>query len=252
MLYGEIENKVIVALDTACALGRVTGAYIDSDTYRADYIRTSNSDMPILALADMYSYGDVITVLSDKKMQSEDVCKDMLLYKNGLTVSDVDGNVLGISNELPLSGGKRNRVFFADDKRIQLRSVVSAGKDFIIVNPRYKKIGEKEELPKKAELISDKPAATEVAIPLSAMPTETVGDINFDSVRGGNSRPAVYRKEERMPENDYNFLIGKHVKRDLTDLTRTFLIKSGTVINERVIEYAKKAGKLIELTVNSI
>jgi hypothetical protein len=42
------------------------------------------------------------------------------------------------------------------------------------------------------------------------------------------------------------------VERDITDITRTFIIRAGTVINERVIDSAKRAGKLVDLTINSI
>jgi len=50
---------------------------------------------------------------------------------------------------------------------------------------------------------------------------------------------------------DYNFLLGRRVERDVVDLTRTFLIRAGTIINERTIVNAQRAGKLVDLTINS-
>ena len=45
----------------------------------------------------------------------------------------------------------------------------------------------------------------------------------------------------------YDFLIGKRVSQEVSDISRSFVLMAGTIITERVIENARRAGKLSDL-----
>lgn len=52
--------------------------------------------------------------------------------------------------------------------------------------------------------------------------------------------------------NDYSFLVGRIVVRDIIDNANNVYIRKGTVINNSVIDMAKKGGKLVYLSLSSL
>jgi hypothetical protein len=55
-----------------------------------------------------------------------------------------------------------------------------------------------------------------------------------------------------LPPADYGFLLRRRLEKDVTDLTGTLLLRAGSLVDGTVIKTAKNAGKLVDLTLNSV
>ena len=69
------------------------------------------------------------------------------------------------------------------------------------------------------------------------------------------SKAYSYDEDARTPTRvicDYEFLLGRTLGADLTTYTGELIAKQNSVVTDTTVEKARKAGKLVELTLNSI
>lgn len=224
MLLSEIRNKKLVSLSTAEVLGTVGGVYIDRSTYRVRYIFTEG-DTRIYAPERIYAHKDILTVFdaSDEPLER---AAGMLRYAVGVDVYGVNGEYLGKTKDISVDQRRKTPVFTTDSKIYRLRHVVSASQDAIIVNPTGKLL-----LP-KAEKTAVK--ALEGTVMTPAISTE----LPYGNIYG--EAPA-----------DYSFLLGRKLKYEVADISRSFVLMAGTLITDRVIANARKAGKIADLVTKS-
>ncbi|MFA5449173.1 MAG: hypothetical protein WC292_01875 [Clostridia bacterium] len=232
MLYSQLKGKKVVAIDTANYCGTVSGIYIQKDTYAATHLLLSDAENCILAYADIFGFGETLTIRSAEVLSPLDAVKDFTFFDIGLPVLDVDGNSLGTSKELDLHAKSREKRFTADEV-INLKAIVASSPEAIVVNPRRKQLKPR---PKQTQPAKETPPEFHKPYEEVQLATATFRE------------PTVTEKIN----NDYSFLLGRRVEREITDITRTFVIKAGTVITDRIIDTAQKAGKLVDLTINSI
>ncbi len=78
-------------------------------------------------------------------------------------------------------------------------------------------------------------------------------NLNLRLQRTRSSEPKVKPpQQEQMLIDDYNFLLGRIVIRDIIDKPSNIIIKKGTVINNSVLDQAKTGGKLVYLALSSL
>lgn len=236
MLYSEIAGKKLISLADAKTIGEVSGVYINPETYAAEYI-SLNDDMHILSPAKIFGAGGVLTVAGTDALTDINEAKDYLFYNNGLSVVNVAGEVKGVSADLDFNAKKSDRGFTTDTGVFfRFKSIIAVSDNTIVVNPENRKLQPKERKPKTEKIIAEAKAG-----------------INFEEVSFTATAPitvaSVARAETQI--SDYSFLIGRRVRYEVSDLTRTFVVKPGTVINEKVIEAARRAGKIVDLVIKS-
>ncbi|MDR0696161.1 MAG: hypothetical protein LBF68_01265 [Christensenellaceae bacterium] len=241
MLYSTLENLNVCSINDAKFFGKPEGVYIFKKTFMCGYIVLSHAEVNILPYANIYSSKDVIMIKSSYVLMRTNAIEDCFFLKPKNPVIDVDGSNFEELEDLELTG--KSGYLICKTKKIKFNKIVSSSNDLIIVNTNSRSLVEQKSLnpsthdklipiidylPPKKQLIER--ATTEVL--LSAKPE--------------------YRDQVTQDLNtDYSFLIGRRVGKEIIDLTRTFIVKEGTVITTNLILSAKKAGKLADLTIHS-
>lgn len=255
MLYSQIKGKNVYTIEGAEVLGEISGVYIDRNTYTVKYLLLSNAQKRILPFNDVFSAGDAVLVRSSQCLLDEDIAADCIFFDIDVSVYDVDGNYLGDAGELDLDLKYDSREFWVNDVNIKLKTIVSSSAQVIIVNPKYKALKPRVKQPKQIKEQTETDTVKENA-PVETEPQSAPQnnapyiEINLPEEKGSSQNETTVKEEPRAA-NDYSFLLGRKVFRDIQDIGRTFIIYAGTVIDETAVEKAKKAGKLVELTINS-
>ncbi len=216
MLLSEILGKRVISLMDAKELGVVSGAYVHKSTYEIKYV-CINENLCI-SIKDLYAIDEVITTAKDLCSLVEENYFKILSTHEVITVS---GKRLGIIKDLNLDAKKTKRELVCDKGNVKLRSIVSVSNNIIVVNPTYRVLNKEIKEPVSKVL--------EIKGKVETIPTE-----------------------QNLSAPKYDFLIGKKVTSEVSDISRSFVLMAGTLITERVIQNAKKAGKLSELVNKSI
>ena len=216
MLLSEIVNKRVIVIDDASDLGSIVGAYVHKSNYARTYLALDSGN--IIKISDIFSQGDVITVL---KQENESLPLDeyfeITLNQEVILVS---GARLGKVKDLTLNGRKKSNELVADKGNVKLKSLVSLSNNIIVANPTNRLL---------------KPHFKE--------PTNQVLAINGTS----ENVPFVADYTPLPPTPSYDFLIGKKVNSEVSDINRSFVLMAGTIITEKIISNAIRAGKLSDL-----
>lgn len=223
MLLSEIRNKKMVSLRNAEVLGSVSGVYIDRDSYRVKYIFT-NENTAVYAPEKIYAHKDILTVL-DACGEPPERAAGMLAFTIGTAIYGVSGEYAGIVKDVEIDSRRKTPVLLTDGKPVKLKHVVASSADAVIINPTGKLL-----LP-PTEKSSRKVLTGTVITP--EIPTETAH-------AGISEAPS-----------DYSFLLGRKLKYEVADISRSFVLMAGTLITDRVIANARKAGKIADLVTKS-
>lgn len=212
MFFSDFYDKEILSVKTGDILGKVKGLYINS-----------NSKKP---KALMVKDDEKIFMLTFKRIVGNN---------EKITVATKKSLVLPEEQNL-------EELFLLDDT---VRGFTHEGKDLgIFVDITL--TGEKLiwfDKPYPFKYISAMNGKA-VTINLGAKKQETV-------LKEAQANSSPYVPEEKKI-NDYSFLEGRIVIRDIIDSSNGVYIRKGTVINNSVIEMAKKGGKLVYLALSSL
>lgn len=219
MLLSEILGKRVVVINTADELGCIIGAYVHKNTFARTHLILENNRH--IKLEDVFSYGEIITVLEheEESIPLDDYYKITSLQE----VILVSGERLGKVKDMTLSGKKKDNVLVADKGSIKLKSLVSVSTNLIIANPTYRALKQRIKEPDTQIL-----AISGTSIQNSNLSNETT----FLPI---------------SPTPSYDFLIGKKVNSEVSDINRSFVLMAGTIITEKIISNAIRAGKLTDL-----
>ncbi|MFW5780442.1 MAG: PRC-barrel domain-containing protein [Bacillota bacterium] len=219
MLYSNFHNKEVYAVKKAEYMGRVQGIYIDSNTKKPFALMLKNNEkIFFLPFRRITGNTDKITVYSSKSLfeYNEQELKDKFLLQNSVKAITEDGTDLGCFQDITLKGDKL--IWF--DKPYPTKYVAGAKDNIITINFSLKSDRKPKPEPKQKPAIQQKQASP-------------------------------YVPKEKII-NDYSFLLGRIVIRDIIDKNTGVHIKKGTVINETTINMAKKCGKLVHLALSSL
>lgn len=223
MLLSEICDKKLISLSDAKLLGSVGGVYVDRDTYRVKYIFT-NENTILYAPEKIYAHKDILTVF-DANGEPAERAAGMLALTIGTAIYGVSGECAGIFRDIEITARRKSPVLLTDSKSVRLKHVVASSKDAIIINPTGKPLLPPIEAPRRKALTG--------TIITPEIPTET-------AYAGISEAPA-----------DYSFLLGRKLKYEVADISRSFVLMAGTLITDRVIANARKAGKIADLVTKS-
>lgn len=215
MLLSELIGKRVINVNSATCEGIITGAYVHKTTHDCTYICLDNN--VCISRDELFSVDEVITVLNSP---SNDVNLENY-YKITATqeVILVSGKRLGRVKDLVISGRGKKGELTLDKGVIKLKSILNASDNIITANPTYRVLNKAKEEPKHEIFALEGKTDYEVIIP-EEIPSST---------------------------GSYDFLIGKKVKSEVSDINRSFVLMAGTLITERVIQNARRAGKLSDL-----
>lgn len=213
MLLSSISEKYAVVIGTALNIGKPKGAIIPANDDMCHYVITD--DMHIFALDNMFANGDIVTVNSTL----DQVPLGIKLHL-GDELYTVYGKRLGICKDINMH--KTGITILTEERKISGSKIVSATNGIILVNPKKGCRKEVKELPVTPTLI-------------------TLPQADDDSVT------TLVSEAQADTASDYSFMIGKRLKNEVSDITRSFVLMAGTIITDRVIQNAKRAGKLTEL-----
>ncbi len=211
MLLNELIGKRVISLLDAKELGIITGAYVHKSTYEATHI-CLNTNLPV-AIKNIFALDEVVTITDNEQVFDENEYLKILAQQEVITVS---GTSLGKVRDLSLLGKKSKKELVCDTATVKLKTIVAVSDNIITVNPTYRVLVKKIREPK-----------------------------NEIFALSGTTNVRNY--EEPMNAPKYDFLIGKKVKSEVSDISRSFVLMAGTLITERVIQNARRAGKLSEL-----
>ena len=215
MLLKDIYQKEVIVIETGESLGIVTHAYVD----KANEVAYVSTPAQAFKVNDMHACKDVILLSKDVSLVDVSTFADMRIFALGAKVYDTKGACLGNTTDLTISGRKKEKCFFIEEKEYKLKHIVSSNFSTIILNPTLKTLP--TEKPRKGIVME------EISLPLS-----------FNA------------KAERVIP-DYSFLIGRKVTTEISDLNRNFVVKKGTIINEKILTSARRAGKIVDLVLKS-
>lgn len=215
MLFKDIYKKEVIIIENGESLGVITHVYVDKN-YEIAYLSTPTHAFKV---ADMFAYKDVVLLSKNVVLIDISTIADMHLLTLEAKVYDTKGAYLGMVNDLTISCRKKEKSFFVGESEYKLKHIVSSNLSTIILNPTLKALPSEKA---KKNIIME-----EISLPLS-----------FNA------------KAERVIP-DYSFLIGRKVSSEISDLHRNFVIKRGTVITEKILASAKRAGKIVDLVMKS-
>ena len=215
MLLSEIVNKRVININDGACLGVSIGAYLHKSNYSCPSLCLDNGNQ--VSLNDVFAVGEVITAVCD---QQEVIPLDEY-FKISINqeVVLVDGSRLGKVKDLTLVGRKDKGIIFADKGSVKAKCLVACSNNIIIANPTYRQLKTKVKEPISEVLKLD--------VPKLDTPSQTNAPI--------------------LNPVSYDFLIGKKVKSEVSDINRSFVLMAGTIITDKVISNAIKAGKLTDL-----
>lgn len=101
---------------------------------------------------------------------------------------------------------------------------------------------------------ADYPTKDSAAIPAKRSTEPVLTSGAFEVLLDG-SQAYSYEEDSHTPTRvicDYEFLLGRTLGADLCTYTGELIAKQGTDVTDAVVEKARRAGKLVELTLNSI
>ena len=254
MVFGDFYNKKVIDLVTPKELGTVEGIYLDKTYFLPEGLAVSGISDAMLYIPEIAGRESFITVCGEDAMVSSLNHIKIRIGQRALTRSGKDlGEVTDI-----IFGRKYVRLTVGGES-IPAYKIVASSDDYLIVNFRLGKPLSIEEGGEKApEDISDyeeyKATDNEISDTENKffVTVEQFGNPQSDKGFG----EFVVTATAPLPNQttgapDYSFLLGRKVEREISDLTRTFHIAVGTIITEQVLAYAKKAGKIVDLAINS-
>ena len=215
MLLSEIVNKRVINLNDGACLGVSIGAYLHKNNYSCPSLLLDNGSQ--VSLSDIFSVGEVITAIC--REQEAIPLDEYFKISINQEIILVDGSRLGKVKDLTLTGKKNKGIIFADKGQIKAKCLVACSNNIIVANPTYRQLKTKVTEP--------------IREVLALGPTQ-------------KSEPSNSSVPVLNPAS-YDFLIGKKVKSEVSDINRSFVLMAGTIITDRVISNAIKAGKLTEL-----
>lgn len=215
MLLSEIVGKRMVSLEDAQELGYVEGAYVHMSTLSPRFLALDSGK--VVSVEKIFSIGEVITTL---EYENESIpLNEYFKITIRQEVILISGERIGKVKDMLILGRGKNSELECDKGKIKLKSITSISENIIVANPTYRVLKLKTKAPKN-ELLQ---------LNASTLERNDLGDGDI------------------LTPPSYDFLIGKKVNSEVSDINRSFVLMAGTIITKKVIGNAIKAGKLTDL-----
>ncbi len=215
MYLSELISKRVVSLKGAKDEGMVIGAYVNMQNYQDVYLYLDSNK--VLKEEDVFSIGEVITVVQEISRTIDNEIYFKLNASQEVILAS--GERLGRVKDILLWGKGKRGELSADKGTVKLKTIVSVSDNIITSNPTYRVLEKEVRTPTR----------------------------NVLSIEGQTAKIEEIPSNPTFSPAPYDFLIGKKVSSEVSDINRSFVLMAGTLITERVIENARRAGKLSDL-----
>lgn len=231
MLLSSLYGKKVLFAATAEHIGTVKGVVTDNCTYEPRFIYT---DRHMFIPYRYVTRGK--DILLSAHIGEKAYAEECLIFCPEAEIYSSKGRFIGKLKDLSLQS--KRKTLITDKGNISLKRVGGASGDFIILLPHLKS---GDPLPEGSERVTveavDPPTAAEAEEPV------------IGAAFSAKEEPVT--QIEPAISGDYGYLIGKHTTKEVSDIGRSFVVMAGTLITEKLIQNARKAGKLAEIASKS-
>lgn len=233
MLLSSLSGMKVICVKNAEYLGIFSGVVLDAETYVTKYIFT---DTNMFVPFDDLIFGK--DVLFSAHMGESAYAGTSLKISLGANLYSEKGKYLGKTDDLCFNS--KRKYVLCENKKIAVNRIIAASGDYAILSAH----GKKDRIYLTATEVQAIPA------PQSASSSDNpVEPVNVAAEVQSENDTAVNVNPDDI--GDYAYLIGKRTTKEVSDIGRSFVVMAGTLITDRLIQNAKKAGKLSEIASKS-
>ncbi len=269
-------GKPVLNIATTCIIGKVTDVYFDENLKKAVYfcieIFPENKPM-LLEYTEAQSILDAVVVADDVKLTSIQDADITALRTNvmGMPVYAPNGADKGKIKDIIITLAGKITKLQTTTSEFTPSAIISVG-NVILQKGAVKSKTKKTVIPRPAEerpvyILNDAKKVLEIektildgSMPIPMPPKQetekepVLSNGAFEMLLEG-SRAYSYDDDARTPTRvicDYEFLLGRTLGADLCTYTGELIAKQNSTVTDTIVDKARRAGKLVELTLNSI
>ncbi len=269
-------GKPVLNIATTCIIGKVTDVYFDENLKKAVYfcieIFPENKPM-LLEYTEAQSILDAVVVADDVKLTSIQDADVTALRTSvmGMPVYAPNGADKGKIKDIIITLAGKITKLQTTTSEFTPSAIISVG-NVILQKGAVKSKTKKTVIPRPAEerpvyILNDAKKVLEIektildgSMPIPMPPKQetekepVLSNGAFEMLLEG-SRAYSYDDDARTPTRvicDYEFLLGRTIGADLCTYTGELIAKQNSTVTDAIVDKARRAGKLVELTLNSI
>ena len=267
-------GKPVLNIATTCIIGKVTDVYFDENLKKAVYfcieIFPENKPM-LLEYTEAQSILDAVVVADDVKLTSIQDADITALRTNvmGMPVYAPNGADKGKIKDIIITLAGKITKLQTTTSEFTPSAIISVG-NVILQKGAVKSKTKKTVIPRPAEerpvyILNDAKKVLEIektildgSMPIPMPPKQetekepVLSNGAFEMLLEG-SRAYSYDDDARTRVIcDYEFLLGRTLGADLCTYTGELIAKQNSTVTDTIVDKARRAGKLVELTLNSI
>ena len=269
-------GKPVLNIATTCIIGKVTDVYFDENLKKAVYfcieIFPENKPM-LLEYTEAQSILDAVVVADDVKLTSIQDADVTALRTSvmGMPVYAPNGADKGKIKDIIITLAGKITKLQTTTSEFTPSAIISVG-NVILQKGAVKSKTKKTVIPRPSEerpvyILNDAKKVLEIektildgSMPIPMPPKQetekepVLSNGAFEMLLEG-SRAYSYDDDARTPTRvicDYEFLLGRTLGADLCTYTGELIAKQNSTVTEAIVDKARRAGKLVELTLNSI
>jgi len=269
-------GKLVLNIATTCIIGKVTDVYFDENLKKAVYfcieIFPENKPM-LLEYSEAQSILDAVVVADDVKLTSIQDADVTALHTSvmGMPVYAPNGADKGKIKDIIITLAGKITKLQTTTSEFTPSAIISVG-NVILQKGAVKSKTKKTVIPRPAEerpvyILNDAKKVLEIektildgSMPIPMPPKQetekepVLSNGAFEMLLEG-SRAYSYDDDARTPTRvicDYEFLLGRTLGADLCTYTGELIAKQNSTVTDTIVDKARRAGKLVELTLNSI
>ena len=269
-------GKPVLNIATTCIIGKVTDVYFDENLKKAVYfcieIFPENKPM-LLEYTEAQSILDAVVVADDVKLTSIQDADVTALRTSvmGMPVYAPNGADKGKIKDIIITLAGKITKLQTTTSEFTPSAIISVG-NVILQKSAVKSKTKKTVIPRPSEerpvyILNDAKKVLEIektildgSMPIPMPPKQetekepVLSNGAFEMLLEG-SRAYSYDDDARTPTRvicDYEFLLGRTLGADLCTYTGELIAKQNSTVTDAIVDKARRAGKLVELTLNSI
>ena len=269
-------GKPVLNIATTCIIGKVTDVYFDENLKKAVYFFffffPENKPM-LLEYTEAQSILDAVVVADDVKLTSIQDADVTALRTSvmGMPVYAPNGADKGKIKDIIITLAGKITKLQTTTSEFTPSAIISVG-NVILQKGAVKSKTKKTVIPRPSEerpvyILNDAKKVLEIektildgSMPIPMPPKQetekepVLSNGAFEMLLEG-SRAYSYDDDARTPTRvicDYEFLLGRTLGADLCTYTGELIAKQNSTVTDAIVDKARRAGKLVELTLNSI
>ena len=269
-------GKPVLNIATTCIIGKVTDVYFDENLKKAVYfcieIFPENKPM-LLEYTEAQSILDAVVVADDVKLTSIQDADVTALRTSvmGMPVYAPNGADKGKIKDIIITLAGKITKLQTTTSEFTPSAIISVG-NVTLQKGAVKSKTKKTVIPRPSEerpvyILNDAKKVLEIektildgSMPIPMPPKQetekepVLSNGAFEMLLEG-SRAYSYDDDARTPTRvicDYEFLLGRTLGADLCTYTGELIAKQNSTVTDAIVDKARRAGKLVELTLNSI